>query len=225
MTASGQPGRDLVDEGVVLGGRDPRQVVAQDDRAQVGLERLARLEPPRLVGQPAFDVDVARGVEPADGRQRRLEVDVARASRRRSVPGPAGPTRCCRPRRIARRAGRPAGSPRRGSGTARRGRAPSGTSRSTGSRRPALDRQGQRRGRRRRTRPGRRSAPAARASPRPSPPNRRARRRDPRGSRSASISVTRPLPQPASRTRSSPSSGRRSSTTVPQRVIGAATRS
>ena len=47
----------------------------------------------------------------------------------------------------------------------------------------------------------------------------------PSGSRDASCSVTRPVPQPASRTRSSPSSGSRSSTARPQRVIGSATRS
>ncbi len=217
MTGSGSPSATWCTNASCSPGRKARQVGAQDDRPQVGLERLARLEARRLVGQPAFDVDEARRVQAAHGRHRRLEVDVAQPAVADPWRGPAGPTRCCRPRRTARRASRRAASRLRGSGTARRGPAPSGTSRSRGWRRP-----------------GRRSA---RAAPRSATtyatrsPNRASRSRvastiaadpsramtDPCGSRSASISVTRPLPHPASSTRSSPSSGRRSRTTVPQR--------
>ena len=135
MSGSGNPGRDLVDEGVVLLGRDAREVVAEDDRPQVRLERLAGLEPPRFVGQPALDVDVAGGVEPAHGRERRLEMDVAQPAVADPRRGRAGPRRCCRPRRTGRRACRRVGSRRRGSGRARRGRAPNGRSRSRGPRR------------------------------------------------------------------------------------------
>ena len=77
MSGSGIPAATSWTKASWLVGREAREVVAQDDRPQVGLERLAGLEPPRFVGQPAFDVDVARGIEPADGRERRLEVDAA----------------------------------------------------------------------------------------------------------------------------------------------------
>ena len=46
----------------------------QDHRAHEGLERLARLEAGRFVGQPAFDVDEAGRIQAADGRHRRLVV-------------------------------------------------------------------------------------------------------------------------------------------------------
>ena len=200
-------------------------MVAEDDRPQVGLERLAGLEPRRLVGQPAFDVDKARRIEPADGRHRRLEMDVpepAVADRARTrwtdamLPTPPHWATSRPPGRShrgeVREQGVVVGDPVEGRGRQDRVDRP-------------FDRQRARRGRRRRTRPGRRTRqPLARGLDHR---RRTVERDDPaaRAAASASSSVTRPLPQPASRTRSSPSSGSRSSTTDPQRVIGAATRS
>ena len=65
MTGSPTRVRDRADERVVLGRRQALEVWPEDDRAQVRLERLARLEAGRLVGQPALDVDEAGGLQPA----------------------------------------------------------------------------------------------------------------------------------------------------------------
>ena len=205
---------------------EPFQVGAQDDRPQVGLERFAGLEAGRLVRQPALDVDESGRVQARGRVERCLEVDRDPASRRRSRPGPAGRWRCCRRRRIARRAGHRAAGPRRGWRTGRRDPGPSGMSPWRGSRPPArrAGSAGPRSATRNDTRSPkpRQSLPGARRS---SPASRRARRRVRRAGVRAATAVTRPVPQPASRTRSSPSSGRRSSTAAPQRVIGSATRS
>ena len=109
-------------------------------------------------------------------------------------------------RRIGRRAGRPGGGPRRGSGTARRGRGPSGTWRSTGSRRRACRVAAAGPGRRPRSRPGHRTGPAAGAPRRSSTASRPARRPCRTAAARGARSVTRPEPQPASRTCSSPAS-------------------
>ena len=59
-----EPARPPVDEAVALARREPLEVAAQDHGSQERLERLAGLEARRLVGQPAFDVDEARRIEP-----------------------------------------------------------------------------------------------------------------------------------------------------------------
>ena len=56
---------------------------AEDDRPQVGLERLPGLEPGGLVGQPAFDVHVAGRLEPASRSPAASRSEQGRASRRR----------------------------------------------------------------------------------------------------------------------------------------------
>ena len=98
--------------------------------------RRARTASARRVSQHSMST------KPAASSRRTVAIGVSKWAGP-SQPSPivasdrAGPRRCCRRRRTGRRAGRPVGGRPRGSRTARRGRGPSGTSRSTGSRRPA----------------------------------------------------------------------------------------
>ena len=64
-------------------GRQALQVGAQDDRAQIGLERLAGLEAGRLVGQPALEIDEPGRVQPAGRGQ-----DASRSGPVPSQPSP-----------------------------------------------------------------------------------------------------------------------------------------
>ena len=118
-------------------------------------------------------------------------------------------------RRTGPRADRRAPAPPRGSRTARRDRGSSGTWRSTGSRRPAVDRERLAGGRR----PGTRRGPRrdARARARSSTASRRARRRRRAGAGRGASRSTCPVPQPASSTRSSPARSSQPTTAAPHR--------
>ncbi len=208
-------------------GRQPLEVGAQDDRPQVGLERLAGLEAGRFVRQPALDVDEAGRVQARGRVERRLEVDgpePAVADRRRAPAGSLAmlPT----PPHWAT-------SQPPGRRTAARLREQRVVVRDPVERRGRQDRvhrlverERLARGPRRGTRPGRRSGRAARARARPSPPSRRGRRRGRRGRRSAS--ALGHAAGPAAGVQDALVAGRAAGApgrSSPQRVIGSATRS
>ena len=214
------------DERVVLVGRQALEVGAEHDRPQVGLERLAAARSASARRSASTRCRRSRPRRAGASSPAASRSGPARASRRRSWRARAGSCAML-PTPPHWATSRPPG--RRTAARLANSASWSGTQWNVAVERIGVDRlvdrAAARRGRRRRTRPGRRSGRAARARPRPSTASRRARRRArPAGARAAlghAAAAAARVEDALVAGAAAAGRGRR----VPQRVIGSATRS